>query len=449
MDKEQLWQTTLGELEVILSKANFTTWFKGTFVVSDEDNLVVVGTPNSFSQEWLKNKYHIQIFGILKKFRPELVEVKYKICASQPPIINTPLNRPETPSETHKATESLNSCLNLNSYYTFDTFVVGNSNRLAHAASLAVSSKPGKKYNPLVIYGGVGLGKTHLIQAIGNEIRRKNPRAKIVYAPCEHFANDFIDALQNKKIDSFKKKYRNTDVLLIDDIQFLSGKEGTQEEFFHTFNALQQSNRQIILTSDRMPQAIGELSGRLSSRFSGGMVADIKQPDLETRAAILKAKCQEKSLNLNQDMINCVAQNICSNIRELEGALNKIKTHVELYNTEPTLEMINQVLEPLISTNRNQYITPSKILKIIANFYGIKLEELIGKKRNKELVYPRQISMYLFRHELNYSYPRIGKELGGKDHTTIIHGTEKIERELAKNDNLQREISIIKEKLYI
>lgn len=452
MDKEQLWQTTLGELEVTLSKVHFTTWFKGTFVVSDEDNLIIIGVPNSFAQEWLKNKYHGQIFEVLKKFRPELTEIKYKICSIAPPNlasqpIDTPINTNKISKDGDK--EPIDNTFNLNTNYTFDNFVVGSSNRLAHAASVAVSNKPGKKYNPLFIYGGVGLGKTHLVQAVGNEIKKRNPKAKIVYAPCEHFANDFIDALQNKKIDNFKRKYRDTDVLLIDDIQFLSGKEGTQEEFFHTFNALQQGNRQVILTSDRVPQAIPELAGRLSSRFAGGMVADIKQPDLETRMAILNAKCLEKGINPDKEIINYIAQNISSNIRELEGALNKIKTHSELYNCEANMEMVTQILEPFISTNRNQYITADKIVKIIANFFGIKCDELTGKRRNKELVYPRQICMYLLRHELNYSYPRIGKELGGKDHTTIIHGTEKIEKELSRNDKLQREISMIKEKLYI
>lgn len=451
MDKEQLWQTTLGELEVILSKAHFTTWFRGTFIVADEEDSTIIGVPNSFSQEWLKNKYHHQIYEILKKYRPELTEIKYKICTVPPPNITldkemiTPVQ--EKTAETSKVDHD--QTFNLNSHYTFENFVVGNSNRLAHAASLAVSNKPGKKYNPLFIYGGVGLGKTHLIQAIGQEIKKKNPKAKIVYAPCEHFANDFVDAIQNKKIDSFKKKYRNADVLLIDDIQFLSGKEGTQEEFFHTYNALQQSNGQIVLTSDRVPQAIRELSGRLSSRFAGGMVADIKQPDLETRVAILKAKAQEQNMELATNVLDYIAQNISSNIRELEGALNKIKTHLELYNSEATLDIVTQILEPFLSTNRNQYLTAEKIVKIIANFYGIKLEELLGKKRNKELVYPRQIAMYLLRHELNYSYPHIGKELGGKDHTTIIHGSEKIEKEITKNDKMQREISLIKEKLYL
>lgn len=449
MNDEKIWQTVLGELEVVLSKANFTTWFKDTFILSNKDGLAIIGVPNLFTLNWLKNKYNHDILETLKKYSPSLKSIQYKVSDKSLPLVNDIRIQTETKIESNTlAADNYVKTDNLNGYYTFDNFVVGNSNRLAHATSIAVATSPGKKYNPLFIYGGVGLGKTHLAQAIGNEIVKKNPKKKIIYAPCEHFANEFVDAIQNKKINQFKKKYRDADVLLIDDIQFLSAKEGTQEEFFHTFNALHQSNRQVVLTSDRLPQAIPELAGRLSSRFAGGMVADIKQPDFETRSAILKAKCQKLDYPLDTKSISYIAEHVTANIRELEGALNKIKTHCDLYNISPSMDAITKILDDYIA-NKSRNINPAKIFKTIADFFSIKMEDLLGHRRNKELVYPRQISMYLLRHEANYSYPKIGKELGGKDHTTVMHGVEKIEKEITKNDRMQQELSLIKEKLYL
>lgn len=447
MDNKKIWKAVLGELEVALSKAHFTTWFKNSFILSNENGIIIIGVPNFFTQEWLKNKYHGQITTSLKKFIPELKNIEYKVSTQTEPTIKV-LDKNTVVVEEQNEQSSQNSSSEFNLNYTFSKYVVGSSNRLAYATSLAVGDKPGKKYNPLFIYGGVGLGKTHLIQAIGNEIKKKYPKKRIVYAPCEHFATEYINAIQNKTIEAFKKKYRKADLLLIDDIQFLSGKEGTQEEFFHTFNALYQTNKQIVLTSDRVPHAIPELADRLSSRFAGGMVTDIKPPDLETREAILKTKCEEKGYILDKEIIAFIAQKICSNIRELEGALNKIFTNIELYNIKPTQEMVARLLEDMITdTKRN--LNPSKIFKIVASFFDIKIDDLLGPRRNKELVYPRQLTMYLLRHEVNYSFPRIGKELGGKDHTTIMHGVSKIEKEISKNEQIQRELSLIKEKLYL
>lgn len=447
MDNEEIWNTILGELEVVLSKANFTTWFKNTSILSNDGKTVVIGVPNSFSHEWLKNKYHNQILTSLKKLVPDLVEIKYKISTSKPPIIEK-----EREVKVQEIKKEINEIDNsgLNKDYIFENFIVSNSNRLAHATSLAVTKNPGgKKYNPLVIYGGVGLGKTHLMQAIGNELYKKKRNIKIIYAPCELFANEFVDAIQNKKMNVFKKKYRNADLVLIDDIQFLSGKEGTQEEFFHTFNSLHQTNKQIVLTSDCAPQAIPELTNRLSSRFSGGMVTDIKPPDLETRNAILKIKCKQKSLNLNDETISYIAENIYTNIRELEGALNRIATHSELCNEKLTHDNVVKILDGFISTNKTKNLNPNKIFKIISSFFSIRIEDLMGHRRNKELVYPRQLSMYLLRNEMNYSYPQIGKALGGKDHTTIMYGVDKIQKAIQKNHQMQRELSLIKEKLYL
>jgi len=451
MDKEKIWKTVLGELEVILSKAHFTTWFKDTSILSCTDKIVVIAVPNSFAQEWLKNKYNKEIFTCLKKHMPDLEKVDYKIVtnAKMAKLFDETKKVNPAPIEKVEIKEKPSNG-NLNQDYVFNNFIVGNSNRLAHAMSISIAKNPGgKKYNPLFIYGGVGLGKTHLMHAVGNEIIKNFPTKKVIYAPCEVFANEFVDAIQNRKIEAFKKRYRNADLLLIDDIQFLSGKEGTQEEFFHTFNSLYQTNKQIILTSDRLPQAIPELADRLSSRFAGGMVTDIKQPDFETRCAILQEKCKIKNLELSDKTIQYIAKNIYSNIRELEGALNKITTHCELYGEKPSEDNVTKILENFISTNKNKNLSPDKIFKVIADFFSIKLEDLIGKRRNKELVHPRQVSMYLMRNEMNYSFPQIGKALGGKDHTTIMYGVDKIQKDLQKNDQLQREIILIKEKLYI
>ena len=454
-----VWQTTLGELEVTLSKANFTTWFRNTRIISVADGLVTLGVPHTFAKEWLQSKYHKEIIASLKQYYPDIQRVEYLVATStQRPDMSepTPATAPAAPtssaatassSETQRTNTSSNT---LNERYTFDTFIVGNSNRLAHAAALAIVKKPGNiQYNPLYVYGGVGLGKTHLLHAIGNEIQKKFPKKTLLYASCERFTSEFVQAMQSKQIDSFKKRYRNADVLLIDDIQFLAGKEGTQEEFFHTFNTLHQTNRQIIMTSDKRPRSIPQLEPRLSSRFGWGMVTDMQTPDFETRQAILLHKCEEKSFPLDQEVIEYMAQHVQSNIRELEGALNAIATHCELYNVQPSLKLIERVLEQTGMDRRVTHVTVESISQTIADFFTLELVDLLGKRRNKELVYPRQIAMYLIRTELQFSYPKIGKALGGKDHTTVMHGVEKITKELVHDDTLQRDIALIKERLYV
>ncbi len=445
MDPKEIWQTALGELEVTLSKANFTTWFKDTFIMEISDKTMTIGVPNAFTKEWLQNKYNRQIFDTLKKINPELKEVKYAVSSSpviKPIIIAKKEELPEK-SEVKRALHP-----HLNSKYRFGSFVVGNSNRLAVATAQAIATKPGEVYNPLFVYGGVGLGKTHLAQAIGNEISAKFPKKKIIYVSCERFANDFIASIQSGKINDFKKAYRDADVLIVDDIQFLSGKEGTQEEFFHTFNALHQSNRQIVMTSDRIPQAIPQLEERLSSRFGCGMVADIQPPNLEMREAILRQKSQEKDFVLDDEIIHYVAENIESNIRELEGAINRLKSVCELNNDQPSLELAVKVLEDLI-VSKGKSLSVDKIIKTVGEFFKIESKEILSAKRNKEVVFPRQIVMYLLRHEMSLSFPKIGKELNKKDHTTIMHGVEKIEKEITSNTDLQKELMVIKEKLYI
>ncbi|HEV8601191.1 MAG TPA: chromosomal replication initiator protein DnaA, partial [Patescibacteria group bacterium] len=333
MTNQQLWQAILGNLELTLSKANFTTWFKNTSIIEKSDTGIVVGVPNAFTKEWLQNKYHQDILKALKTIAPETKEVKYQIIS---PVYAQPAALKEVSRTPVKKQENQN----LNPKYTFNTFIVGSNNQLAHAASQAVSKKPGQIYNPLFIYGGVGLGKTHLMQAVGSEVLKKNPEAKVLYVTSERFTNEFVSALSAGKADSFKSLYRNVDVLLVDDIQFLAGREGTQEEFFHTFNALHQNNKQVVMTSDRLPKEIPAIEERLVSRFEWGMIADIQAPDLETRLAILKTKAREKNYNIDPEILTYIGETIQSNIRELEGALNRLMVYCQLNNTTPTIEQV-------------------------------------------------------------------------------------------------------------
>jgi len=448
MDPKEIWQTALGELEVTLSKANFTTWFKDTFILSIEDKEIVIGVPNAFTKEWLENKYHPQIFDTLKKIRPVVDSIKYRVSSQViSPVAPVSGSKKDILLDDSPASAKTNHP-HLNGKYRFHNFVIGNSNRLAVATAQAISNKPGEVYNPLFVYGGVGLGKTHLVQAIGNEILDKSPKKKVIYVSCERFTNDFISSISSGKINEFKKAYRDCDVLIVDDIQFLSGKEGTQEEFFHTFNALHQGNRQIVMTSDRVPQAIPQLEERLTSRFGCGMVADIQPPNLEMREAILKQKSTEKDFALEDEIIHYIALNIESNIRELEGAINRIRSACQLNNMIPSLDNVSKILEDLI-ISKGKSLTVEKILKTVGEFFKVEHKELLSAKRNRELVWPRQIIMYLLRHEMNLSFPKISKELNKKDHTTIIHGVDKIEKEIGVNSDLQKELTLIKEKLYI
>ena len=419
-------------------------------------NEITVGVPNNFAKEWLENKYYPQVFDALKKIHPDLKSVKYKVAVmTQKPLLNieteqVKINKPApviAPKIDLPEKPSGQTTFSLNPRYTFNSYIIGNSNRLAAATAQAVAQKPGTAYNPLFIYGGVGLGKTHLAQAIGNDILAKNPKKKIVYVSCEKFTNDFIASISNKKTNEFKKIYRDADVLVVDDIQFMSGKEGTQEEFFHTFNALHQANRQIVITSDTVPKAIPQLTERLSSRFGMGMVADIQAPNLEMRQAVLKNKCAEKSCELDDECINYIAENIESNIRELEGAINRILTFSQMHGVPPSLEIVTQALVETI-TNKNKNISAEKMLQLCADFFQITMNDLLSGKRNKELVRPRHIVMYLMRHEMNLSYPIISRHLNKKDHTTIIYGVEKIEKEVARDTELHKELMSLKEKLH-
>jgi len=442
MNPEAIWQAVLGELEVSLSKANFSTWFKNTFIYSINNNKVTIGVPSNFYIEWLKNKYNKEIQSALKKLIPEVESVDFRVASKKSESVpEIEIIKPE------KSKNKNEVLLNLNRIYRFKNFIVGNNNKMAHAASLAVVEKPGISYNPLFIWGGAGLGKTHLLHAIGNEMLEKSQKSRILYAPCEKFTNDFIFAVRKGEAEKFKNKYRNTDALLLDDIHFLAGKEGTQEEFFHTFNALHQANKQLVLTSDRPPKAIPTLENRLKSRFEWGLICDIQPPDYETRKAILQNKAQEKNFELLDEVADFIAQNIQQNIRELEGALNRFIAYLKFYNLSPSVEAAHSALGSLISP-KNKLISFDKILEIVAGFYNIGVNDLIGTKRNKEIVLPRQVTMYLLRQELQYSYPQIALKIGKKDHTTIMHGCEKIEKQIKAGHDIQKEISLIKEKLY-
>lgn len=444
MTNQQLWQAILGNLELTLSRANFTTWFKNTSIIEKSEYGIVVGVPNVFTKEWLQNKYHIDIVKALKAIAPEIKEVKYQIIS---PVYATPLTAKEVTRTAIAPKRPENQTLNPK--YTFNTFIVGSNNQLAHAASLAVSKKPGSVYNPLFIYGGVGLGKTHLMQAVGAEVTKKDPNAKVLYVTSERFTNEFVQALGQGRAEQFKSLYRNVDVLLVDDIQFLAGREGTQEEFFHTFNALHQNNRQVVMTSDRLPKEIPAIEERLVSRFEWGMIADIQAPDLETRLAILKTKAGEKNYNVDPEILTYIAETIQSNIRELEGALNRLMVYCQLNNTRPTLDQAKGVLVNVITPPKKRGVSAKKIIEVVSDFYNVTIEDLLKQSRKKEYVYPRQISMYIIRKELETSLPSIGEFFGGRDHTTVIHAIDKIERIIKEKSGLKQEIELIRDRLYL
>jgi chromosomal replication initiator protein len=445
MDTSSAWQTVLGELEVSLSKANFTTWFKNTRLLSLKDGEVIIGVPNIFTKEWLENKYNKQISDALHKALPEVKTITYRVGTTIPK--EEVIEEIETIEKEEKRLEKESDELFI-SRYSFDSFVVGDTTKLAFAAAQSVAKNPGATYNPLFIYGGVGLGKTHLMQAIANEILRKDPKKKIEYVSSEKFTTDFIASL-NKQSNGFKDKYRGVDVLLIDDMQFLAGKEQTQVEFFHTFNALHQTGKQIVIASDRPPKSIPTLEERLRSRFEWGLIVDIQPPDLETRIAILELKSKAKGFHIPLEALDYIAKQIPNNVRELEGALNRICAYCELNNIEPNLKNVSNILGGLLAGSKRRTLSPKQVIEKTADFYDIGIDELTGSKRDKEIVLPRQIAMYIMREELHLSYPKIAKEVGRKDHTTIMHGVEKIEKEIDSNERLRQEINLIKERIYM
>lgn len=453
---EQIWQAILGEAELTMSKASFTTWFKNSFIAEHQNGVLTIGVPNGFTRAWFENKFNKEISQTFHKVTGKKpTEIKYviKIKAKDKPETNNKnfleadQHKTEKVEITHKKQTQSNSdqlCLSagLNPKYSFDTFVVGKHNELAHAACWAAVRRPGETYNPLFIYGGVGLGKTHLLQAIGHELIKSGK--KVIYVTSEKFTNDYVDAIYHGRGNAFKSVYRNVDLLLIDDIQFMAGKDGTQQEFFHTFDQLHRANKQIVITSDRPPRNMKAVEARLITRFEWGMVADISQPDLETRMAILSTKCQQKEFPLEQAVIQYIASNINNNVRELEGALNRIMGFCQFHNRKPDLSIAQQVLKDFfVSIQSNNLSNPQKILEAVASFYNIGLGDLTGKSRKKELVGPRQIAMYLLRTKLSSSFPAIGQELGGRDHTTAMHACNKIEADLKNNQKIKQDLEQI------
>jgi len=447
MNHDQLWQAVLGEIELNLSKANFTTWFKNTFISSFEDEKVVICVPNTFTKAWLEKKYHQQISGAIQSVSTKTVkQIFYKVETRRNSPMDDLLKKIKIKKEEASSEPVSINQFGLNARYNFESFIVGKDNELAHAASQAVAANPGNAYNPLFIYGGVGLGKTHLLQAVGHEISKRTN--KILYITCERFTNDYIHSVKNGKAKEFKDLYRNVDLLLIDDIQFMAGKDGTQEEFFHTFNELHQTNKQIVLTCDRPPKSIPALEKRLLSRFEWGMIVDIAQPDIETRMAILEAKCREKNYSLDPEILYYIANNIQSNIRELEGALNRLIAFHEFNNTKPTIDSSKSVLGSIITSTKTKSITGKDIIESVSKYFDVETKDLTGKCRKKELVYPRQIIMFLMRKETNTSYPTIGQEIGGRDHTTAMHAFNKITKEADDNERIKQDIESIKQLLY-
>ena len=446
MNNEQLWQAILGEIELSLSRANFTTWFKNTFISSLENNRVIICVPNTFTKAWLEKKYHKEIANAFKSVgSAEIKEILYKVEARKESPAEAFAKKTKTESIVDNKPKIVNR-FGLNNRYVFDNFIVGKNNELAHAACQAVAANPGHAYNPLFIYGGVGLGKTHLLQAIGHELSKKTD--KILYVSCERFTNDYVQAVRNGQAKGFKDHYRNVNLLLIDDIHFMAGKDGTQEEFFHTFNELHQTNKQIVISSDRPPKAIPALEKRLLSRFEWGLIADISSPDLETRIAILEAKCREKNYKLDREILTYIADNITNNIRELEGALNRLIAYYEFNNSLPSIESTKNVLAGVISNFQTKSTTPKTIIDAVAKFFDINIKDLTGQSRKKELVIPRQIVMYLMRKEINASYPSIGQELGGRDHTTAMHAFNKMEKEYQDDERVRQNINSIKQLIY-
>ena len=449
MTNEELWQAALNELEILVSKANFITWFQNTAVVARKDGTIIVQVPNAFAKEWLEYKYHKFILKSLRALSPEVRNVEYIISSQLAPLLQkTRLARESLVQEEQLEFKELlvDRETNLNPRYTFDSFIVGSFNELAHAAAFAVSKNLGQAYNPLFIYGGVGLGKTHLLQAVGNASKKKSGRAKIQYISAERFTNELVTAMQANEAHIFKDKYRSYDMLIIDDIQFIAGKTKTQEEFFHTFNSLYESGRQVVFSSDKPPQSIQNLEERLKSRFAGGMVADISQPEYESRLAILKSKAQGKESFLTEDILEFIASNVQKNIRELEGALNSVVAKSKLIGKLLNVQEVREILAK--NSQPKRIITANQIIRAVAEFYDVNEKSLSEKTRKKEIVKPRQIAMYLLREDFNGSYPYIGQRFGGRDHTTAIHAHDKIIQDMRKENTLTEELKRIREKIY-
>ena len=455
-NSSDLWQAVLGEIEIQISRPNFLTWLKQSQLmgVEERDGVALVGLPNNFAKEWVKNRYHKLILGSLRNFNPSIKNVNYAVFHqnfSAPKNDGSAKKRDagaQKPAPQLSLELKIDPKTNLNPKYTLDSFVVGASNELAYAAIQAVIKDVGKKYNPLFVYGGVGLGKTHLLQATGNEIQRfYNNAVSVLYVTSEKFLNDVVSSIRNKRMEDMKRKYRDVDVLIIDDIQFIGGKTSTEQEFFHTFNALYENNKQIIMSSDRAPAAIPTLEERLRSRFEGGMIADISYPDYEMRLAILKSKSQAQNLSVDDKTLEFIASRVQKNMRELEGVLNKVFFYMQYKGGGIDNKKLEEIINETIQISPKN-ITTQEVIRTVAEFFEVPVSDLIDRSRKKEVVEPRQIAMYLLRDILKLSFPHIGEKLGKRDHTTAIHACEKIAKDLSQNPQLGQKILLIKERLY-
>ena len=446
-DQKQLWNEVLLEMELIVSKPNFATWFKNTTIIKIEDGVVFIGVPNDFVKDWLKEKYHRTILKSLRGIYEGIRSLEYTIVKDLSRLngekrkeVDLSLNK-ELPLQEHL----INKEDNLNPRYTFENFIVGSFNQLAHAAAQAILTRPGVQYNPFFVYGNTGLGKTHLIQAIGNSLKNSYSNKKVFYTSLEKFSVDYVNAMQVNRINAFKEKYRKYDVIVMDDLQFISTKEKTQDELFHLFNALYEDNKQIIFSSDRHPKFIPNLEDRLRSRFEMGMTIDINQPELESRIEILKRKFNEANFYPEKEILEFIAQAIDGNIRELEGIANLVICQSQVKNKFLTIPEIKPLLKNAVKPKRNLAI--KDVIKIVADFYNIEEESIYEKSRKKEVVKPRQVAMFILREDFNISYPSIGEKLGGRDHTTVIHSYDKIKNDLEVDSLLLREIEQIRTSL--
>ena len=446
MNAEQAWQATLGQLQMEMSKAAYDTWVKSAEMVNYDEDTFTIGVQNAYARDWLENRLTSKVTRLLTSMmnRPQIA--RFVVWQK-----DTPFQAHETQEEESISLPAASPAVNasLNSRYTFDSFVVGPSNRMAHAACMAVaetadSSHTSRSYNPLFLYGGVGMGKTHLLHAIGNAAQQKG--LYVLYVSSEDFTNDLVEAIRNRSTAAFRERYRRADVLLVDDIQFIAGKESTQEEFFHTFNTLHGQEKQIIMSSDRPPKAMVTLEDRLRSRFEWGLTVDIQPPDMETRIAILRTKAERTGRQVPPEILDIIARQIQSNIRELEGALTRVLAYADLSGQALTPELVNTALADLLP-NRST-IEPDQIVTAVASAFGLTTERLLGRDRSREVALPRQIAMYLLREEINISLPQIGATLGGRDHTTVMYACEKVTDMIERDDRMRRQIIQIREQLY-
>ncbi|MBP1744274.1 MAG: chromosomal replication initiation protein [Firmicutes bacterium] len=442
---QETWEKTINILKGEITEVSFNTWIKSITPLSMDNSTIKLGVPNDFTKGILSSRYKTLIENSLKMITSKKYNADFVIASED--VMEETIRSTSRPQRIRESQSEEMPTTTLNPKYTFDSFVIGNSNRFAHAASLAVAESPAKAYNPLFIYGGVGLGKTHLMHAIGHYILQQNPKSKVVYVSSEKFTNDLINSIKDDKNVEFRNKYRNIDVLLIDDIQFIAGKESTQEEFFHTFNALHEADKQIILSSDRPPKEIPTLEDRLRSRFEWGLIADIQAPDYETRMAILKKKADVENLNIPNDVLVYIATKIKSNIRELEGALIRIVAFSSLTNKEISVDLAAEALKDIISGKQSKQVTVELIQEVVSNYYSLRMEDFKSARRTRNVAFPRQIAMYLARKITDLSLPKIGEEFGGRDHTTVIHAYEKISQALKTDEQLQNAVKEITKRI--